>query len=303
MSKTMSVGTKIIILIAFAVLFGAAMIAFSVRTKTGNVCDNWSSIDADKKYEQTFNVQPDGKLIIDADIGNISVTGGDVHEVSVQIYVEGSDEQIKKYNIKFDQDGNTVKIKGNYKRRHINLFQTDWLDVQFDIKIPNNFNLDIQTSGGNITVTNVNGNINGETSGGNIEILNVDGDIRMETSGGNVVVKQASGKLFLETSGGNIELKNIDGKLNASTSGGNIYASAISNMGIDLSTSGGNITVELPKTITADVRAETSGGDVSCDLEFSGKIKDGSMKGKIGGGGNMIRLETSGGDIVITPLE
>jgi DUF4097 and DUF4098 domain-containing protein YvlB len=115
--------------------------------------------------------------------------------------------------------------------------------------------------------------------------------------------ESVDGSLRMETSGGNIEIRGSTGKVNASTSGGNIRASLKDNQGIDLSTSGGNISVELPKTISADVRAEASGGDVSCDIEYSGKIKDGSMKGKINGGGNLIRLETSGGDIVITSNE
>lgn len=327
MRKPLSVITRISILIVLAIIFGAAMIALSVRTRTENVCENWNSSDTDKKYEQTFTVQPDGKLIIDTDVGDITIIGADVQEVSVKVYTDGSEEQLRKYGLKFDQDGNTIKVKGKLKRSQFRLFHTDWFDVQFDIQVPNKFKCNLQTAGGNIEVKNVQGELKGETSGGNLELMNIGGNIRMTTSGGNVTVRDASGNLYLETSGGNmygesltgpvrmqtsggnIELKNIDGKLNASTSGGNppsagnIYASAISNMGIDLSTSDGNITVELPKTITADVRAEASGGDVSCDLEFSGKIKDGSMKGKIGGGGNLIRLETSGGDIVITPLE
>jgi DUF4097 and DUF4098 domain-containing protein YvlB len=89
----------------------------------------------------------------------------------------------------------------------------------------------------------------------------------------------------------------------ASTSGGNIRASLKSNQGIELSTSGGNINVRVPATIKADVRAEASGGDVSCEREFSGKLKEGSMDGKINGGGNLIRLDTSGGDITIDSFD
>jgi DUF4097 and DUF4098 domain-containing protein YvlB len=91
--------------------------------------------------------------------------------------------------------------------------------------------------------------------------------------------------------------------LHAETSGGDIRIELKDNKGIDLTTSGGNITVSLPKSVTADVRAEATGGDVTCDFPFSGKLKDGSFDGKINGGGQLIRLETSGGDIVIQSIE
>ena len=50
---------------------------------------------------------------------------------------------------------------------------------------------------------------------------------------------------------------------------------------------------------SADVRAEATGGDVSCEFPFEGRMKDESLHGKINGGGNQIRLESSGGSIAI----
>ena len=77
----------------------------------------------------------------------------------------------------------------------------------------------------------------------------------------------------------------------------------IDNKGIDLETSGGNLVVKLPKSISAEVSAQTTGGDVNCDFQFSGKLREGNLQGKINGGGNLIKLETSGGDIVISSVE
>ena len=111
------------------------------------------------------------------------------------------------------------------------------------------------------------------------------------------------GSMDFETSGGRIEVRDSDGKLRASTSGGDVRVSLKDNKGIDLETSGGNLVVQLPKTISAEVSAETTGGEVNCDFEFSGKLREGSLQGKINGGGKLIKLETSGGDIVINSVE
>ena len=129
------------------------------------------------------------------------------------------------------------------------------------------------------------------------------GDLVLETSGGDIIGEDVTGTTRVETSGGSIKLTKADGALHASTSGGDIHVELADNKGIDLSTSGGNIVVKLPKSITANVNAETTGGEVSCDFPFSGKLQEGSLHGKINGGGESLKLETSGGDIVIHSVE
>jgi len=320
MAKPFSVSSRLLILVVLAIIFAATMIGLSIKSRSTEYKETYFG-DSDKMVEKTFPVQSNGNLIIDADVGNVSIIGSEVNEVSVRVIARGSDEQLRRFDVTFDQEGNTVKVKGKTKHSRFRFFNNNWLDIQFEIQVPKSFNLNLNTSGGNIEIQNMKGQINGETSGGNLDITDIEGNVKLSTSGGNVDVRKAKGEfdletsggnmyaesvdgsLRMETSGGNIEIRGSTGKVNASTSGGNIRASLKDNQGIDLSTSGGNISVELPKTISADVRAEASGGDVSCDIEYSGKIKDGSMKGKINGGGNLIRLETSGGDIVITSNE
>jgi len=302
----------------FAVIFAATMIGLSIKTRT---LDNTERVllGNDKNIEKTFTVQPDGQLNIQTDVGNISVKGTESNEVSIRVMARGSEEELGKFDVSLDQNGNNVDVKGKMKRSHFRFFDNHWLEIQYEIQVPKSYNLNLHTSGGNIEINSVKGKIEGETSGGNLELSELEGNVRLSTSGGNVNIEKSSGDfnletsggnmygesitgpLQMETSGGNIEIKNGDGKVRASTSGGNIHAYMKDNKGIDLSTSGGNIVVRVPKSITADVQAEASGGDVNCDLEYTGKIKDGSMKGKINGGGNLIRLETSGGDIVIDP--
>jgi DUF4097 and DUF4098 domain-containing protein YvlB len=178
----------------------------------------------------------------------------------------------------------------------------------------------MNTAGGDITILNVKGTVGGETSGGDLDLSKLDGRVRLGTSGGNVAVRDSKGDFTIstsggnmrvesiegamdfESSGGNIEVRDSDGKLRASTSGGDVHAALKDNKGIDLQTSGGNLVVQLPKTISAEISAETTGGDVNCDFQFSGKLREGSLRGKINGGGNIIRLETSGGDIIINSV-
>jgi len=316
MQRPLGVATKVTILIVLGVIFGATMIALSIRSHRAP--SSWdSSWGADKKMEKSFSVQPGGRLWIDSEAGDISVSGTDSQEVVVRVLARGSEDQLQKYRVDMSQEGNSIRVEGRMDRGHFRLWGNYSLDVRYEVRVPKNFNLELSTAGGDIAIDDVKGKIKGSTSGGNLDLSSLDGEIRLTTSGGNVEIKSSAGEFYLvtsggnmyaesvtgrmslETSGGNIEIRNSDGKLNASTSGGDIRVTLKDNKGIDLSTSGGNLTLHLPKTISADVNAVTTGGDVSCDFAFTGKLKDGRLKGKINGGGSAIRLETSGGDIVI----
>jgi DUF4097 and DUF4098 domain-containing protein YvlB len=318
MNKPLSVTSRLIILVIIAVVFSATVIGLSIRHRTDRSAETIFD-QGDKNIERSFTVQPDGILIVDADAGNISITGTDQNEVSIRVITRGNSKKLQNYDVSFNQEGNTVTVKGEMKRKHFRFFSDGWVDVQFEIGVPSKFNCNVSTSGGNIEIQKVSGRLEGETSGGNLEITDVSGSLEMSTSGGNVDLRRVtgttnvetsggnmqaddiSGPLKLRTSGGNIDIRNADGKLHASTSGGHIRASVKQNQGIDLSTSGGDISIEIPRSTAANIHAETSDGSISCDLEYSGKIRDGRMDARINGGGEEIRLETSGGDIVISP--
>ncbi len=325
MNKSLTLTGKLLILLALAVVFGATLIALSTRENRRSHNYSYSYVDGDrdnaKKFNETFSVSPDGELVIDSDLGDIEVVGTEASEVTMEVTVEGSKKQVEKFDVAYQQEGNTVRITGRAEKKYFRLFDSDRISVEYVIHLPSKFNLMLETSGGNIMVQNVEGKLKGRTSGGDLDLDDLNGTITMETSGGNISLRNTTGELWaetsggniigdrvsgathVETSGGNITFRDSDGKLYASTSGGDIRVSLADNKGIDVSTSGGNITVSLPKSITADIQAESSGGDVSCDFAFAGKLREGSLNGTINGGGNLIKAETSGGDIVINELE
>jgi DUF4097 and DUF4098 domain-containing protein YvlB len=312
--------TKMILLVGLAVVFGTAMVALSVRRPASSSARHeWSS--NGRQVDRTFQVKPGDKLVLDSDVGDVSIIGGESTELTIHAMIRGTDPEARKFNIDLDQNGSVVTVRGRNDRRMFHWFDNSDLEVIYEIHLPSNFNLRIETSGGDLSVENVGGNIVGETSGGDLTAANLSATIKMTTSGGSIKMRQLTGEMTMETSGGDIigedlagtvkaqtsggsiRLTRAGGQVNAETSGGDIYADLTENKGVDLSTSGGSIVVTLPKKISADLTAETSGGSISCDLEFSGRTEDDSWRGKIHGGGDRIRLETSGGDISLRSLD
>jgi len=318
MNKSLSLMAKLSIFVAFALIFAATMVALSARSPRKVMLGN-TSWEKGNKIEKTFTVKAGDQLEVSTDVGELAVTGTDKHEVSVVVSINGSEDRMDKFHVGFDQTGNTVKIVGKNDRDHFRFFDNGFLNVRYQIQVPREFNIRVETAGGDIIVENTKGKVEGGTSGGDIELTKLDGPVHLKTSGGNIKIMDSRGDFVMstsggningdgvigdmdvETSGGNITIRDSDGKLTASTSGGDIKVRLKDNKGIDLSTSGGSLTVTLPKNITGEVQASTTGGDVSCDLPFSGKIRHGTMNGTINGGGKLIKLETTGGDISIVP--
>ena len=158
--------------------------------------------------------------------------------------------------------------------------------------------IEIETSGGNIDAVNCEGNIRLSTSGGNLDFKDLKGNIRGTTSGGNVDGKNISGELFTETSGGNVHLKDLLCSVEASTSGGKIYVD-VKQFGkyVTLNNSGGNVELSLPRGKGIDLNLEGDKVKTGRLENFSGKIEEDEIEGKLNGGGIPVKVRAGSGHI------
>jgi DUF4097 and DUF4098 domain-containing protein YvlB len=161
-------------------------------------------------------------------------------------------------------------------------------------------NTRLNTSGGDIDVARVTGDLDAKTSGGYIHLNDISGKVLARTSSGNVIASGIRGDSELKTSGGDIRAT-IDGKIAAHTSGGNVTAELIgANRGISVSSSGGDLTVRVPKNTTGQLNASTSGGSVKTELPVTTtEMGEHKLTGTLNGGGNEIYARTSGGSIKV----
>jgi DUF4097 and DUF4098 domain-containing protein YvlB len=277
---------------------------------------------AEKKFEKSYDVSPDGMLIVRADFGDVTIKGISSGKVNIVVTMRGSKADLEDYEVTASQNGNTIELRGDSGSEEWFHFDIDDLEIRYVLEVPEKFNLDISTSGGDVGVKQVSGRIQTETSGGDIvlerlsgemlvetsggdiQATDMTGDFRGTTSGGDIVVAKVSGNIGVETSGGDIRLSAVEGRVSAETSGGDISIGLSgSNKGIVAETSGGDIDVITASTIQANLDASTSGGSVVCSLPITlaGEIDESRVKGTLNGGGELIRVRTSGGDIRISP--
>jgi DUF4097 and DUF4098 domain-containing protein YvlB len=285
-------------------------------------------------FVRTFQVKPGGNLILETDIGSIEVNSGSDEQVTVEVFrrVRSSSERkakriLEDLKIEMKQNGNDVIIDADYKRsrRFFSWFGRNRLRVRFVITVPSSYNVDLRTSGGSISVNNLEGEVKtrtsggslkygiikgpvtGRTSGGSIVLKGCVGDAEVRTSGGSITIGTVEGDVFAHTSGGSIRVEEVMGTLRASTSGGSIRALISRQPKGDcrLTTSGGSITLSLDATMNVDLDAKTSGGRVRTNfpVTLQGVISRRILKGQVNGGGPEIYLRTSGGNITIQEIK
>ena len=238
-----------------------------------------------KTYNEEFTVANGGLLKIVTDVGAIDIETHAKETVLVEVEISGKNED--DMSIHFKKSGDNVSIKGDFDRSGFGFgFGSSHIRVTYKVTLPENYNIDINTSGGSIEIEDLTGKVDAHTSGGSISVEDVVGDINIKTSGGS------------------LDLDNVIGRINAKTSGGSIKLKFPKNPTKDsnLKTSGGSITAYLAKDVAVNLSAKTSGGRVSSEFAVNGTTKKRSIVGTINGGGPELVLKTSGGSVRIKEI-
>ncbi|MDD3180839.1 MAG: DUF4097 family beta strand repeat-containing protein [Opitutaceae bacterium] len=285
-----------------------------------------------RTVEKSFPVQSGGTLKIVSQGGDIAIQTGEGAEVivvarqNIRASTEAeADELLKRLTLTFEQQGNVVTVTSKYEAKLPGLHFGSWppVLVDFVVTVPHDFNADLKTSGGDIAVGNLNGRVLARTSGGDVKLEKIDGTVDAGTSGGDIMLREGTAAVKLSTSGGDIQIERATGPIEVSTSGGDIAISSADNLqraatsggditamltaapkeDCSLHTSGGDVTVHLPKAAAFNLDAGTSGGKVdAAGLTITiekGGVGRSRLSGKVNGGGAVLSLRSSGGDIEI----
>ena len=302
--------------------------------------------------KETFSTTGAGLLTLQLQSSSVEIDTYNGQEVSIEIHrsMKRGDQndfakELEKFDLTFEQNGNQIQCTLNYENNNSvwSLFSgyKHRLGLRTVVRIPKEYDVQTQTSGGSVSLSNlvgnatlktsggkismesVQGNITARTSGGGIraddcvgnvdmhtsggpiQANNVNGTLVARTSGGNITVQDVSGNATVSTSGGSITLGTIDGNLEAGTSGGSIRATIVGQPTKDcvLKTSGGSIHVAIDPKVNLQIDASTSGGGVSSELSLSqSETKRSSMKGRLNDGGPTLKARTSGGSIHINSI-
>ena len=182
------------------------------------------------------------------------------------------------------------------------------------------------TSGGHITAGNIGGDAVLRTGGGQIYARNISGTSSLDSGGGNIHIEGAGSSVTADTAGGGVVLRQGDAPLRVSANNGGITAwlddvpgqktagetdAKKLRQASQLSSTGGDIVLYIPRKLAATIDAiveQGSGHRIATDpsLPFKINCHDSAnaahgihCEGRLNGGGELFRLKTVSGNIVL----
>jgi DUF4097 and DUF4098 domain-containing protein YvlB len=159
-----------------------------------------------------------------------------------------------------------------------------------------------ETGSGDIEIDRVQGNVRAKTGSGSIRADEIAGAFEADTGSGHITLQQtAPGSVHVDTGSGGVELHGVHGSLDAKAGSGTIEAEGSPTGAWNLHTGSGTVQLKIPSDASFDLVAHTSSGSISVDQPHTvqGSIGRKEIRGKVGGGGVPVEVETGSGDIQI----
>jgi hypothetical protein len=219
--------------------------------------------------------------------GSVRVRRGGSNQVEVtgriKVYGPNAAERLKQIlaNAPIQQVGMGIRIgyidDSNLQRN---------VSINYDVIVPEEIQLRSETGSGNQSVYGIHGGVDLVSGSGNLRVFDTTGSIRAGTGHGRIDVQRIRGALKITTQSGPVT---VQGDPTGAWT---------------LHTGSGNVHLELPSNAAFDLDAHTSSGSIFVSQPVIVQIPFGpigrkELRGKVHGGGMLVKVEAGRGNIDI----
>jgi RNA polymerase sigma factor (sigma-70 family) len=246
------------------------------------------------------------RLTVESYNGGIDVKVGEANRIEARVTKQGkakteaaAQEALKRIDVQFTQDGDTVKVTARDKEEHDPTSQTE---AGIEVTVPAAAVLDLHTSNGGVTVTGGTGNVGVKTANGGIRVKDSKGSLKLDTSNGAIKVNGATGRMELKTTNGSVEIHGEKARVSArSTNGAVHFEGSLGEGDQSFRTTNGGIVLTLPADAHFQVEADTSLGHITSEFEPGpSKAEANHWRATVGTDPKTtIKLHTSNGSIKV----
>ena len=289
------------------------------------------NIPSELEESKTIKVDTEEPLtlkVVDA-AGSVTITGEDVEAVEVKVVKTAydssqarADEEVKGIKYTIEQNGNAITLK--YELPKSMNFSNNVNTVDFIVTVPNEVTVEVDTSFGEVSVTNTTGNVDIKNDFGDITVENIEGALTVQTNSGEVnatsivagtedidlssdfggvILKKAGGRdITLDSNSGTITLSEVraTGDLTSNTDYGNTDFENGSADTLHVETNSGIVSL-VKINVSKEIFVKDDFGDIELDQALaasydlhtnSGSITVEGVKGKL-------KADTDFGNITI----
>jgi DUF4097 and DUF4098 domain-containing protein YvlB len=252
-----------------------AVLAVAIVAAVPAYADEWS---------KTYNVSGRADLRIETSDANIHVTTWDQNTIAAKVVTNRYKIGEGGIRVEEHQSGDSVEIDVRYPHHNLNV---EWGQHKVDIiiQMPREGRVNLRTGDGKIDVAGLKGEMDLHSGDGSENLEGVDGKLHASTGDGHITAQGRFDELELKTGDGHVEVR--------ATQGSTLAA------GWRLETGDGNVSLEIPSELSADVSLHTSDGHIDLDMPITteGKIRENEVHGKLNGGGSSLTIRTGDGSI------
>jgi DUF4097 and DUF4098 domain-containing protein YvlB len=276
-------------------------------------------------FDKTFSVNGPVDLEVETRSGDVIVRSGPAGTVSIHGKIFVGDHWLfgnRQSDVKYIEDNPPLRQDGNSIR--IDYVSAHDISVDYEIVVPAETTVRAHSGSGDLTISGTHGNVDVQSGSGDLKLSQVTGEVRLQTGSGNVRAREiagpvrggagsgdieleemGSGDVDLHTGSGNITVRGIHGGLHAESGSGDITAEGTQTGGWEIRTGSGNVQVRLPQDAAFDANLSTSSGSMEVNpaitMTVQGRVQEmrKQIEGKVRGGGPMLTVHTSSGDVHI----
>jgi Toastrack DUF4097 len=250
-----------------------AILSTGLAQQSGDPNDSWCSEGRFGRTERScevreFRLDAPARLTVDGGVnGGITVKGWNRKEVWVRAKVEAwsdrEDPQTIVSAIEVHTDDARVRAEGPAA----NGWRSGGWSVSYDVMVPFESDLSLDATNGGIRISEVRGDLDFRTTNGGIRLERIGGEVRGRTTNGGITAE-------------------IDGRE---------WAGRL----LDLETTNGAVTLEVPDNFQADLTASTVNGGIRSDFPVvvQGRFNSRRLQAELNGGGAPVRLQTVNGRV------
>ena len=261
-------------------------ITLAIGVPIALVCIGWSAFSlvasigqASFPVSTTIPVQ-NGRLVASTGGGDITVHQGQVSDGTARLTGK----------VEYSLVRPTFTVSASGISLHCRL-PTGNCGLNATLDVPSHTAVDLNTGGGNMQVTGIQGNVTLESAGGDVGISAIGGTADVQTGGGNLAASDLGSVLMFTTSGGDVDGSGLSSPhVTTDSGGGNVTLvfTAVPDY-VKVGSSGGDITIVVPRGHTSyHIKSTLSGGNYSASVPTNDASR------------HTIQVDSGGGNVNIT---
>lgn len=275
--------------------------------------------------DESFQVREGQRILVDVQHADLVVETAPGLQARIVVTVTSDDmpravERFEKmrFSAGLDASGPTLTSKpedGGF-------FRGSWNTVRMDIRvrlvIPREFDLDLTSSHGDVSlashrgtarISTTHGDVDADAlEGASITIETTHGDLHasilnaptvtLGTTHGDIELGTVTGDVLLaRTTHSDVSIEGLSARADVETTHGDVAMSVLATTGLRVETTHGDVSIELPKHLAVDVDLEGDPVLLDTDGAFDGNRDEERIVGSINGGGSRIDVSTTFGSV------